>query len=100
MPVAHRHIRGGIHTTLSQQALQFAGLLLGDAPERRASTDGAVGLLGLAAAQGADQPGQRLLEGRAGQPNDLRISEEVVQKRTDVLNPLGAPQIQKNYADA
>ena len=34
MPVAHGHVAGGINATLTQQALEFTGLLLGDAPQR------------------------------------------------------------------
>ena len=34
MPVAHGHVAGGIDAALTQQALEFTGLLLGDAPQR------------------------------------------------------------------
>ena len=54
MPVAHRHIGGGVHTPLAQGALQFTGLLLSDPSQGGTAADGAVGRLGLAASQGAN----------------------------------------------
>ena len=54
MPVAHRHIGGGVHAPLAQGALQFTGLLLSDPSQGGTAADGAVGRLGLAASQGAN----------------------------------------------
>ena len=66
MPVAHGHIAGGIHAPTAQFALQFAGLLFRNPPQGGAAADRAIGLLGLTAPQGADQPGQGFLQGRVG----------------------------------
>ena len=57
---------------------------------------GAIGVLGFAGPQGADQPSERLLQRGSGQSDDLRIGEEVVKERTDVLNPLRTTEIQQN----
>ena len=78
MPIAHGHITGGLNPPGAQLALEFPGLLLGDAPERRTAANGAVGLLGFAGPQAADQPGQGLLQGGVGQPDDLRIGKQIV----------------------
>ena len=99
MPVAHGHVAGGLDAPLAQAALQLAGLLLGDAPQGRATADRAVGLLRLAGPQAADQPGQGLLQGRIGQPDDLGIGEQVVEERTHVLDPLRPSQIQQQHAN-
>jgi hypothetical protein len=45
VPVAHRHVAGGLDAAAAQLALQFPRLLLGDAAQRRAAADGAIGLL-------------------------------------------------------
>ena len=99
MPVAHRHVGGGLHAPLAQGALQFAGLLLRDPPQGGTAADRAIGRLGLAAAQGADQPSQGLLEGRDRQPDDLRIGEQVVEEGPHVLDPFRPAEVQKHHPD-
>ena len=99
VPVAHGHVAGGFHTPLTQKALQLARLLLSDPSQGRATADRSIGLLGFAAAQGADQPCQGLLKSRNRQPDDLRIGEKVEQERSDVLNALRATQVEQYDTD-
>ena len=99
MPVAHRHVGGGVHAPLAERALQFTGLLLGDPPQGGTAPDRAVGRLRLAAAQGADQPGQGLLEGGDRQPDDLRVGEQVVEEGPYVLDPFRPAEVQQHHPD-
>ena len=99
MPIAHRHIGGGVHAPLAQGALQFTGLLLSDPSQGGTAADGAVGSLGLTASKGADQPGQGLLEGGDWQPDDLRVGKQVVQEGPHVLDPFRPAEVQQHHPD-
>ena len=39
VPIAHRHIAGGVHPTLAQKTLELSRLLLSDSAKRRASSN-------------------------------------------------------------
>ena len=66
VPVAHRHVAGGLDPKQAQGTLQLPRLLLGDSPQWRATADRAISLLRLARPQTAYQPSQRFLQGRVG----------------------------------
>ena len=73
--------------------------MFGDAAQGGSAPNRAIGRLGFATAQGADQPGEGLLQQGRGQADDFGIRKKVVQERAHVFDPFRTAEVQQQHAD-
>src|SRR5216683_44544 len=98
MPVAHGHKTDCVQAVCGQFFLQGAGLLLGEAPDRRRPADRLIVMPHLFGARGRNQLGQRLSsDAGEGKIDDVGIAEKIEKKRLDRLRRVGAAKLEQNY---
>ena len=94
-PVTHPDVDARFDAAPGEFSAQGGGLLFGDAPKRRSAADLRVITRGLFMASRRDQPRQRLLHRANRQPHNLRVGEEIEEKRAHVGQRLRPAQVEE-----
>ena len=94
IPISHTDISSRFDIAGCQRRLEGAGLFFGDSSERRAAADLLVIAARFLLTLGGDQPCERLLHRAPRKTNDVRISEEIEEKRPNVFEGLRPAEIE------
>ena len=99
MPVAHGHETVGVDAIGPELLLERIGLLLGEAPDGRGSSDGGIVVLHFLGTRGGNQSRQGLAS-QAGKReiNDIGVAKEIKKEGLNRLRRVRAAELKENYS--